>query len=159
MHDYYKNTPQYFLETAEKAALLPREGFFAWLFHSPQKYALPESARYLYPDRSGEDLVAAYTTLLATEKEQISKKDKNERLFAIAGCMIRSRVKIVKRKYHRYKVQKRFHCKVKKGPSIRYIGPNFGNFFLKGSHYKVQWSVESRKNKTIILTTFHEKSS
>ena len=30
-------------------------------------------------------------------------------------------------------------------PSIRYKDPNFLDFFLKASRYKVQWSVESRK--------------
>ena len=92
MHDYFKNTPQYHLETAENAALLPKDGFFTWLFHSPHKYALPESARYLYPDRSGDDLVTVYKTLLSAGKKDMSKKEKAEKIYAITGCLIRVKV-------------------------------------------------------------------
>ena len=92
MHDYFKNTPQYHLETAENAALLPKDGFFTWLFHSPHKYALPESARYLYPDRSGDDLVTVYKTLLSAGEKDISKKEKAEKIYAITGCLIRVKV-------------------------------------------------------------------
>ena len=54
----------------------------------------------------------------------------------------------------RYK--KRPARRYKEGPSIRYIGPNFDKFFLKGSRYKVQQSVESRKIFLSFQNSFNE---